>query len=666
MFLRNLVRGEAYSSEAPTLWDVDYKTAVAQAEMEDRERPGAYHRLRFDDLEIETTRPELVAACVALVAHPDDTRFAARFGTTVHTPLFGVEVPIMAHQLAEPDKGSGIAMICTFGDVTDVTWWRELQLPTRSIVTRSGHITDTPPPGVPDGPAWRAIAGSTVKAAQRTMVELLTESGDLIGEPKPITHPVKFYERGDRPLEIVTSRQWFIRNGGRDEPLRQALLAQGSEVTWHPPYMQVRYDDWVNGLNGDWLISRQRPYGVPIPIWYSVGDDGVPDHAAPIVPDESLLPIDPTTEVPEGYLPEQRDVPGGFSGDPDVMDTWATSSVTPYIVCGWEDDPELFAATFPMDLRPQGPEIIRTWLFATVLRSHFEHGAVPWQNTTINGWILDPDRKKMSKSKGNVITPMPLVEEFGSDAVRYWACNGRPGTDTAVDTGIMKIGRRLAIKILNASKFALGRLGDGPAPGIAAVAHPLDAALLAQLASLVVAATAAHEEFDYARALESTEAFFWSFCDDYVELVKTRAYGEGDAAGTESARATLAITLSVLLRLFAPFLPFVTEEVWRWWQPGSVHRASWPTIDEMGIHGQVDTSVLDVAAQVLGAVRRAKTGEKRSMRATVAELTVEGPAETLAAVEAARGDLIDAGGVKALVLVEASEFSVGVDLAAEG
>jgi valyl-tRNA synthetase len=666
MFLRNLVRGEAYSSEAPTLWDVDYKTAVAQAEMEDRERPGAYHRLRFDDLEIETTRPELVAACVALVAHPDDTRFAARFGTTVHTPLFGVEVPIMAHQLAEPDKGSGIAMICTFGDVTDVTWWRELQLPTRSIVTRLGRIATTPPPGVPDGPAWQAIAGSTVKAAQRTMVELLTESGDLIGEPKPITHPVKFYERGDRPLEIVTSRQWFIRNGGRDEPLRQALLAQGSEVTWHPPYMQVRYDDWVNGLNGDWLISRQRPYGVPIPIWYSVGDDGVPDHAAPIVPDESLLPIDPTTEVPEGYLPEQRDVPGGFSGDPDVMDTWATSSVTPYIVCGWEDDPELFAATFPMDLRPQGPEIIRTWLFATVLRSHFEHGAVPWQNTTINGWILDPDRKKMSKSKGNVITPMPLVEEFGSDAVRYWACNGRPGTDTAVDTGIMKIGRRLAIKILNASKFALGRLGDGPAPGIAAVAHPLDAALLAQLASLVVAATAAHEEFDYARALESTEAFFWSFCDDYVELVKTRAYGEGDAAGTESARATLAITLSVLLRLFAPFLPFVTEEVWRWWQPGSVHRASWPTIDEMGIHGQVDTSVLDVAAQVLGAVRRAKTGEKRSMRATVAELTVEGPAETLAAVEAARGDLIDAGGVKALVLVEASEFSVGVDLAAEG
>jgi valyl-tRNA synthetase len=665
MFLRNLSRGEAYSSEAPTMWDVDYQTAVAQAEMEDRERPGAYHRLRFDDIEIETTRPELVAACVALVAHPDDERFAPRFGTTVHTPLFGVEVPILAHELAEPDKGSGIAMICTFGDITDVTWWRELQLPTRSIVTRSGRITETPPPGVPDGPAWQAIAGTTVKAAQRTMVELLTESGELVGEPKPITHPVKFYERGDRPLEIVSSRQWFIRNGGRDEDLRQALLARGSQVTWHPPYMQVRFDNWVNGLNGDWLISRQRPYGVPIPVWYPLGPDGEPDHAHPIIPDESSLPIDPTTDVPDGFTAEQRAVPGGFAGDPDVMDTWATSSLTPHIACGWEDDPALFAATFPMDLRPQGPEIIRTWLFATVLRSHFEHGTVPWDNTTINGWILDPDRKKMSKSKGNVITPMPLVEEFGSDAVRYWACNGRPGTDTALDTGIMKIGRRLAIKILNASKFALGRLGDGPAPGIEGVSEPLDIALLAQLARLVDQATTAHEEFDYARALEATESFFWTFCDDYVELVKTRAYGEGDAAGADSARATLGAALSVLHRLFAPFLPFVTEEVWQWWQEGTVHRAPWPTTAEMGPHAQGDPTVLSVAAEVLGAVRRAKTSEKRSMRARVAQLTVTGPAGTLAAVEASRRDLIDAGGVDQLSLVAGDELSVAVTLADE-
>ncbi len=663
MFLRNLARGEAYQSEAPTLWDVDFQTAVAQAEMEDRELDGAYYRLRFDDVEIDTTRPELVAACVALVAHPDDARYAAQFGTTVHTPLFGVEVPVLAHRLADPDKGSGIAMICTFGDVTDVVWWRELDLPTRSIVTRSGRITENPPPGVPDGTAWQAIAGRTVKQAQRAMVEMLAAAGDMIGDPRPIKHPVKFYEKGDRPLEIVTSRQWFIRNGGRDEALRRELLERATEIDWHPPYMKVRYDDWVNGLNGDWLVSRQRFFGVPIPVWYPVGANAELDYASPIVPHESRLPIDPTTDVPEGYTEDQRGIPGGFVGDPDVMDTWATSSVTPQIACGWEADPGLFASTFPMDLRPQGPEIIRTWLFSTLLRSHLEHGTVPWTHTTINGWILDPERKKMSKSKDNVVTPMPLLEEFGSDAVRYWACNGRPGTDTALDDGVMKIGRRLAIKVLNASKFALGRLGEGPAPGLDAVRDPLDAALLAQLGALIASATEAHDGFDYARALELTETFFWSFCDDYVELVKTRAYGEADPAGTESARATLAIALSALHRLFAPFLPFVTEEVWSWWQPGSVHTAAWPDVNELGPHAAADTSVLAVAAEVLGAVRREKTAHKRSMRARVARLIVRGPAETLAATQAARRDIVDAGGVDDFVIEEGDALGVEVELA---
>ena len=665
MFLHNLARGEAYTSEAPTLWDVDFQTAVAQAEMEDRQLAGAYHRLRFDDIEIETTRPELVAACVALVAHPDDERYAARFGSTVHTPLFGVEVPVLAHPLAEPDKGSGIAMICTFGDVTDVVWWRELDLPTRSIVTRSGRITETPPAGVPDGEAWRAIAGRSVKQAQRAMVDMLAASGDMVGDPRPIEHPVKFYERGTRPLEIVTSRQWFIRNGGRDDVLRRQLLDRGTQLDWHPPYMQVRFDDWVSGLNGDWLVSRQRFFGVPVPVWYPVGPDGEADHASPIVPDEATLPVDPTTDVPAGYTPEQRGVPGGFTGDPDVMDTWATSSVTPQIACGWEDDPALFAATFPMDLRPQGPEIIRTWLFSTLLRSHQEHGVLPWRHTTINGWILDKDRKKMSKSKGNVITPMATLEEFGSDAVRYWACNGRPGTDTALDMGVMKIGRRLAIKILNASKFALGRLGEGPVPGIDAVHMPLDAALLSQLSTLVEAATAAHDEFDYARALEVTETFFWSFCDDYVELVKTRAYGEGASEGTDSARATLAVALSALHRLFAPFLPFVTEEVWSWWQEGSVHLASWPEATDVGPHAGADKSVLATAAEVLGAIRREKTANKRSMRARVTLLTISGPPETLAAVEAARGDIVDAGGVDELMVSAGDGLSVHVVLADE-
>jgi valyl-tRNA synthetase len=318
-----------------------------------------------------------------------------------------------------------------------------------------------------------------------------------------------------------------------------------------------------------------------------------------------------------------------------------------------------------MDLRPQGPEIIRTWLFSTLLRSHQEHHTVPWKHTTINGWILDPDRKKMSKSRGNVVTPNEMLEQYGSDAVRYWACNGRPGTDTALDEGVMKIGRRLAIKVLNASKFALGRLGDEPAPTLEAVHEALDVALLAQLARLVDAATAAHEAFDYARALEVTEGFFWSFCADYVELVKARAYGEDTDAGAHSARATLALSLSVLHRLFAPFLPFVTEEVWSWWQEGSVHRAPWPHVSEVGPHAGAEPHVLDVATQVLSAVRREKTSNKRSMRARVAQLTVIGPPDVLEAVFLAQGDLTDAGGVDNLVTEEDTTLRVEVVLADE-
>ena len=652
-FLRNLARGEAYAADAPTLWDVDFRTAVAQAELEDREMPGAYHRVRFirtgdgTPVHIETTRPELLPACVGLVAHPDDARYQALFGSTVRTPLFGVEVPVLAHPLADPEKGSGIAMICTFGDLTDVVWWRELDLPVRSILGRDGRLLAEPPAGVDPAGPYAQIAGRTVKQAQRVVVELLAGSGDLDGEPRPISHPVKFYEKGDRPLEVVTSRQWYIRNGGRDKALRDALLARGRELAWHPPHMRARYDNWVEGLAGDWLISRQRFFGVPIPLWYPLDEAGEPRYDAPLVPAESELPVDPSTAVPPGYSEEQRGRPGGFAGDPDVMDTWATSSLTPQVAGRWEDDPERFSLVYPMDLRPQGPEIIRTWLFATVVRAHLEDGALPWRDTMINGWVLDPDRKKMSKSKGNVVTPLPLIEEYGSDAVRYWACSGRPGTDTAVDFGQMKVGRRLAVKLLNASNFVLGfpPAGDG-----AAVTEPLDLAMLAQLARVVDAATAAFDDYDYARALEHTEAFFWTFCDDYIELVKGRAYA-GGPAGASASRA-LRLALDTLLRLFAPLLPFATEEVWSWYREGSVHRQEWPAAAGLLAAGgaQGDTEVLVVAGEVLSQVRKAKSAAKTSMRTPVRRLVVRDLPERTARVRAAEVDLVNAGVVAELVL----------------
>ncbi|GAA0387311.1 valine--tRNA ligase [Micromonospora gifhornensis] len=652
-FLRNLARGEAYQSEAPTLWDVGFATAVAQAELEDRERPGAYHRLRFHapggrEVLIDTTRPELLPACVALVCHPDDERYADLVGGTVRTPVFDVEVPVRAHPLAEPAKGTGIAMVCTFGDLTDVTWWRDLGLETRVVIGRDGRLLPEPPAGVPAQP-YAALAGQGVNAARRTIAQLLADAGDLVGEPRPITHPVKFYERGDRPLEIVSTRQWYLRNGGRDTDLREALLARGRELRWVPEHMRHRYEHWVGGLTGDWLVSRQRFFGVPVPVWYRLDNTGEPDWSQPLTPDENSLPIDPSDDVPAGYDESQRGMPGGFVGDPDVLDTWATSSLTPQIAAGWETDPDLFARVFPMDLRPQGQEIIRTWLFATVVRAHLEHGVLPWRTAELSGWILDPDRKKMSKSKGNVVTPMGLLEQHGSDAVRYWASTGRPGVDLAFDPAQIKVGRRLATKLLNASRFALG-LGAADALRAAAT-EPLDRAMLAALAEVVTTATTAFEAYDHTAALQATESFFWRFCDDYIELVKERAYGTG--AGADSARAALATALSVQLRLFAPFLPYATEEVWSWWRYGSVHRSPWPTTYEVSraIQGEGDPALLRLASDALGQVRRAKSERKLSMKAEVPLAEALGPAALLDQLTLIVDDLRAAGHIGKLDLL---------------
>ena len=645
-FLRMLHRGEVYTAEAPTLWDVDFKTAVAQAEMEDREIPGAYHRIRFgivggSSIDIDTTRPELLPSCVALVAHPDDARYRSLIGGMAETPLFGVHVPILAHELAEPDKGTGVAMICTFGDMTDVQWWRELGLPVRTVVQRNGRFSSSPPDGVPASVYYAELAGKTVKQAQARIVELLRDAGDLLGDPKPITHPVKFYENGDRPLEIVTSRQWYVRTLEH----REQLLRLGQQLRWFPTYMRARYESWVQGLNSNWNISRQRFFGVPFPVWYPIGADGEIDHDRPLVPGEEALPVDPSSDAPAGYTEDQRGRPGGFAGDPDVMDTWATSSLTPQIAAGWVDDPDLFERLFPMDLRPQAHEIIRTWLFSTVVRSHLEHGTIPWRDVAISGWILDPDRKKMSKSKGNVVTPMGLLEQYGSDAVRYWSASGRPGTDTAFDEGQMKVGRRLAIKLLNVSKFVLS---FGPSEG--SVTEAVDLDLLAAVDELVEEATRAFDGYDYARSLERTESFFWTFCDDYVELVKGRAYGTFGELRAASARTALRHALSALQRLFAPILPFATEEVWSWWQEGSIHRAPWP-VPTASAPGNGSFAA---AARVLGEVRKAKSEHKLSMRAPVERVVVRDDGPVIERLQHTADDLREAGGIAELIFVAAA------------
>jgi len=681
-FLRDLARGEAYLAEAPTLWDVTFRTAVAQAEVEDREVAGAYYRIAFRGpdgavVPVATTRPELLPACVALVARPGDGRYTGLIGTTVRTPLFGVEVPVLAHHLADPGKGTGIAMICTFGDASDVIWWRELGLPARPVTGRDGRFLARPPTAITSRAgrgAYRQLAGETAVAARERITGLLRSAGDLLGDPEPVRHAVNFYEQGSQPLEIITSQQWYLRNGGRDPALAQALLARGREIDWHPAHMRARYENWVNGLNSDWLVSRQRFFGVPIPVWYPLGADGQPRYQEPIIPGDTSLPVDPMADTPPGYDASQRGRPGGFAGDPDVLDTWATSSLTPQIATRWSIDGDLPARVLPMDLRPQAHEIIRTWLFYTLLRSHVTDGTLPWRHVAISGWVLDPDRKKMSKSAGNVVTPMDPLREHGSDAVRYWAASGRLGVDVAFDPAQLKVGRRLAIKILNASRFVLSLSGPAspavplpgplapPGPltaghaGAPAVSEPLDAAMLGRLAGVIGRCTASLESYDHAGALAAAEDFFWFFCDDYLELVKDRAYGERGEGPAASARAALRLALSAVLRLFAPFLPFVTEEAWSWWAEGSVHRAAWPEPaealtaagGEAAAHcdGGPGAGALDAASGAIAAIRGAKSGARVSMRAPVRELVVAARREHLDALMAVLPDIQAAGRVE--------------------
>jgi len=660
-------KAHIYHVEAPTMWDVDFQTAVAQAEIEDRETPGAYHHIAFQNVEssqefvIATTRPELLAACVGVTAHPDDERYKPFFGGLARTPLFGVEVPIFPSELADPKKGTGILMVCTFGDATDVLWWRTHKLQLRQIIGRDGRLAAVTfgEPGWESNDADRAnqsyaeLRGKTAKAARQRVVELLRESGALQGDPKPIQHPVKYFEKGDRPLEIITTRQWFVRLLDKKE----ALLKQGDAIAWHPDFMRLRYRNWTENLNLDWCVSRQRFFGVPIPVWYPLDAQGEPRYEAPIVPDAADLPVDPMTGSPRGYEEAQRGKPSGFVADADVFDTWFTSSLTPQLVSGWTLTPERHQAVFPMDIRPQSHEIIRTWAFYTIAKALLHEQTIPWKNVVISGWILDPDRKKMSKSKGNVVTPMHLLDEHGADSVRYWAASARLGMDTAFDEKVLKLGRRLVTKIFNASKFVLALPGEeGP------ITAELDRGFVAELRTLIERVAGYFDAFDFAHALMETESFFWNnFTDSYLELAKVRAREDKDGSAQASAVTTLRLGLDVLLRLFAPFLPYITEEVWSWAYAqergqASIHRAPWPTVAELNdIAAPQLPHTFKTALSCFTAVNKYKSENGASVARGIRNLKVTAHPDQGPALEAVRDDIVSAS--------RAEDFTLQADAA---
>ncbi len=659
-FLDLWEKGHVYSVEAPTRWDVDFQTAVAQAEVEDRPKKGAFHEIRFGvkgssrSFVIATTRPELLPACVGVTAHPDDERYKDLFGQQAVTPLFHAPVPIFPSELADPKKGTGILMVCTFGDQTDVQWWREQKLALKQIVARDGRlkeITFGEAPFASEKPDvanryYAQLANKRVAGARDEIVKLLRDpegaavgsEAPLVGEPKPTEQAVKHYEKGDRPLEFISTRQWFVRLMDQ----KQALIERGEQIGWHPDFMRLRYRNWTENLQLDWCVSRQRYFGVPIPVWYPLDASGQPDYAKPIVADKDRLPLDPMTDAPPGYDESQRGTPGGFTGDPDVFDTWFTSSLTPQIGSGWLLDLERHARLFPADIRPQSHEIIRTWAFYTIAKAHLHDNTIPWKHVVISGWILDPDRKKMSKSRGNVVTPMHLIDEYGADGVRYWAASARLGTDTAFDEKVLKVGKRLVTKLFNAGKFVLSQEAEQ---------HPitdeLDRAFAAKLSTLVAEASEAFEEFEYARALMLTEQFFWaSFTDTYLELAKTRARGElGDERARGSAVATLRLGLNVLLRLLAPVLPYITEEVWSWvfaeetGQP-SIHAAPWPSpADFESVEPPADPGSFDLAVEALAVINKKKSEAGVSVGRVTEDLVFAASGATRARLERVWADV---------------------------
>ena len=596
-------KGLVYRKETPVSWCPTCQTAIAQAEFENVDMTSHFNDLTFKsggkDLVIATTRPELLPACVGLFYHPDDERYQSLKGKFATVPLFDHEVPILEDETVDKELGTGLMMCCTFGDKEDIEKWHKHNLPLRVAFTRDGKMNERA----------QKYKGMPVKEARKAIRHDLEEAGLLVAS-KDITHPVNVHERCSTEVEYLNTPQWFVNVLNH----KQELLDAADEISWYPKHMKTRYIHWVENLNWDWCISRQRHFGIPFPVWYD--EDG-----KVILPKKEELPVDPLSDRPAGHE-------GELQPDTDVLDTWATSALTPQIAAGWLDDNEAFNKLYPLDLRPQAHDIIRTWAFYTIAKGLYHHQQIPWKNIMISGHVLDPKGNKMSKSKGNAIAPQDVMDKYGADALRYWAAGSKLGDDLPYQEKDLQTGKKTVTKLWNASRFALMQLQDhdGTKPEKLQAA---DKWILTKLQGIIKESTDTYEAFEYAKSKALVDNFFWNtFCDHYLEVIKERIYNPntyGEDAKT-SAQWTLRKAHEAILKLFAPIMPYITEEIYSYAyatsEKNSIHTSPWPAYEEALVDRDAEKAG-DLLVEVLNAVRKRKSEKQVSLRTPVTNLVIE-------------------------------------------
>ncbi len=604
-------KGREYRKDAPALYCPECQTAVSQVECEDRELESSFNDIIFKidgkDVIIGTTRPELIPACVAVFYHPDDERYRILKGKKAVVPLFNFKVEVREDKRVDPEKGTGLVMCCTFGDQTDMEWYFAYDLELKEAFTRDGRMT--------------ALAGKyegqKIKAARQNILDDLQKEGLLVSKKK-ILHPVNVHERCGSEIEIMHSKQWFIKY----LDIRENMLKWGAGLNWFPQHMKVRYDHWVQGLQWDWLISRQRFHGIPFPVWYCRNCDEV------ILAKESDLPMDPTKHEPS-VMSCPKCKSKEFTPDTDVMDTWATSSLSPQLAVERYRGRPFYKRLYPMNLRPQAHDIITFWLFNTVVKSQLHNNVNPWHDVVISGHALDPHGKKMSKSKGNIVEPQDMIKNFSADALRFWAAGSKLGDDLPFQEKDLFTGLRFTTKLWNASKFVIMNL-EGYAPKEPKELQTIDLWLLTKLNKMIEAATRTFNNYEYSRTKQETEKFFWhTYCDFYLELVKDRIYNPDKypKEALESAKFALYTGLLSVLKLIAPIMPYITEEIYHQYfirleKKKSIHVTSWPEY-KAGFVDERSEKTGDFAVEAVAAVRKSKSEQNISLKTPVKSLTLK-------------------------------------------